>query len=135
MPIFVSFDSAYLWANPKLFLLNEKGYPSFAAGVPPDYFSEIGQLWGNHLYNIKEHKKDNYSWWIKRIKNSLESCDILRIDHFREFESFFVILLGNENALKGRWMKSFSSSLFEKLRAELATTNLIAENSRTIIKK
>ena len=135
MPIFISFDSADLWANPNLFLLNEKGYPSFVAGIPPDYFSETGQLWGNPLYNIKAHKKDNYSWWVKRIKVSLESCDILRIDHFRGFESFFAIPFGSENALNGKWVKSFSSPLFETLKKELGTINLIAEDLGTITEK
>lgn len=119
IPIFVSMDSADVWANQRLFQLDSKGYPLAVAGVPPDYFSETGQLWGNPLYNWPEHEKENFSWWILRIKSQLSSLDILRIDHFRGFEAYWSIPYGEKTAVNGRWIKSPGEQLFRAIEDEL----------------
>lgn len=113
IPIFVSMDSADVWANKSLFQLDEDGYPTAVAGVPPDYFSETGQLWGNPLYQWGTHKHDGYSWWIKRIRNQLDLLDYLRIDHFRGFESYWSVPYGSETAIDGEWKKGPDKSLFK----------------------
>lgn len=105
IPIFVASDSADFWANPKLFEINENGLPSSQAGVPPDYFSPTGQLWGNPLYAWEAHKADDYAWWKARLGRTLELFDVVRIDHFRAFESYWRIPIGAENAIKGTWEK------------------------------
>ncbi len=128
IPIFVAFDSADVWANPALFQLNEKGYPLCVAGVPPDYFSEKGQLWGNPLYLWENHKKENYAWWISRIQNTLATVDILRIDHFRGFESYWSIPFGDEDATGGQWVKGPGRELFESIRDKLGELPIIAED-------
>lgn len=112
IPIFVSMDSADVWANKKLFMLASDGYPTHVAGVPPDYFSETGQLWGNPLYNWKNHQKEEYKWWIDRIKSQLKQVDYVRIDHFRGFESCWAVEYGAENAIKGKWLKGPGEKLF-----------------------
>ena len=91
IPIYVSLDSSDCWANPKLFLLDEENVPTFIAGVPPDYFSEDGQLWGNPLYNWAEMKNQDYAWWKERIKGAKKLYDVIRIDHFRVFECFYKV--------------------------------------------
>lgn len=101
IPIFVSMDSADVWANRYLFQLDTKGFPLRVAGVPPDYFSETGQLWGNPLYQWEVHEKEGYAWWISRIKNQLEVLDILRIDHFRGFEAYWSVPYGEKTAVNG----------------------------------
>lgn len=111
-PIFVAFDSADVWANRELFCLDSKGYPINVAGVPPDYFSATGQLWGNPLYNWKAHKSSGYIWWIKKVDYTLKMVDILRIDHFRGFEAYWAVPYGSENAIKGEWLKGPHSDLF-----------------------
>lgn len=111
-PIFVAFDSADVWANKDLFHLDAKGYPTFVAGVPPDYFSETGQLWGNPLYNWDVHKATGYKWWIKKVAYALTIVDVLRIDHFRGFEAFWAVPYGAENAINGEWRKGPFKDLF-----------------------
>lgn len=115
IPIFVSPDSADVWANPKLFQLTSDGFPKVVAGVPPDYFSETGQLWGNPLYNWKNHKKDNYSWWMSRIKAQLDLSDIVRIDHFRGLEAYWEVPADAETALEGRWVKGPGADFFQTM--------------------
>lgn len=112
IPIFVSMDSADVWANQHLFQLDSKGYPLAVAGVPPDYFSATGQLWGNPLYNWDAHKKEDFAWWISRIQNQLCNLDILRIDHFRGFEACWSVPYGEETAVRGQWVKSPGDDLF-----------------------
>ncbi len=102
-PIFVAFDSADVWANQKLFQLDSKGFPVAVAGVPPDYFSQTGQLWGNPLYDWKQHEKTGFAWWTSRIQKNLADVDILRIDHFRGFESYWAVPFGAEDARGGEW--------------------------------
>lgn len=127
-PIFVSYDSADVWANQKAFQLNALGFPTVVAGVPPDYFSETGQLWGNPLYQWKYHEKTGYQWWISRIRKALEDVDILRIDHFRGFESYWEIPFDAEDARDGQWVKGPGKKLFRRLEKALGELPLIAED-------
>ncbi len=115
IPIFVSMDSADVWAGPELFQLDSKGYPTVVAGVPPDYFSKTGQLWGNPLYDWKYHKKTGYDWWKMRIRNQLKVFDYIRIDHFRGFEAYWAVPYGDENAIGGKWCKGPDHDFFESL--------------------
>ena len=135
IPIFVAYDSADVWANQSLFSLNEKGFPTQVAGVPPDYFSQTGQLWGNPLYNWAEHKKEGYNWWIKRIKSLLSTADIIRIDHFRGFESFYAIPFGSKDATVGSWIKGPGKKLFDAIKKEIGTLPIIAEDLGIITPK
>jgi 4-alpha-glucanotransferase len=128
LPIFVAHDSADVWANPKLFYLDEKGYPLVVAGVPPDYFSETGQLWGNPLYRWDAHAADDYSWWAARLRFLLGRVDIVRIDHFRGFEAYWEIPAGSATAAPGRWVEGPGRHFFEALRRRLGSLPLIAED-------
>ncbi len=128
IPIFAAYDSADVWANQNLFELNESGFPINVAGVPPDYFSSTGQLWGNPLYVWKNHAETGYDWWIKRVKNQLSLFDILRIDHFRGFESYYSIPFGNPDATCGKWMKGPGRGLFDAIKKELGSLPIIAED-------
>jgi len=119
IPIFVSMDSADVWAAQHLFQLDEKGYPTVVAGVPPDYFSATGQLWGNPLYRWDIHKESGYVWWISRLKNQLELLDYLRIDHFRGFESYWAVPYGEETAENGEWRHGPGADLFLTISAAL----------------
>lgn len=112
IPIFVALDSCDVWANPELFYLDSHGYPTIVAGVPPDYFSETGQLWGNPLYNWEKHKSSNYHWWVKRMRSALKYVDIIRIDHFRGFEAYWAIPYGNKDATEGEWRKGPGEEIF-----------------------
>ncbi|MPN23399.1 4-alpha-glucanotransferase [bioreactor metagenome] len=135
IPIFVAYDSSDVWANQKLFALDDKGFPTDVAGVPPDYFSQTGQLWGNPIYNWDEHKKDGYDWWIKRIKSLLSTSDIIRIDHFRGFESFYAIPFGSKDATFGKWIKGPGKKLFDIIKKEIGTLPIIAEDLGIITPK
>ena len=119
IPIFVSLDSVDVWAHKELFQLDTKGYPTSVAGVPPDYFSATGQLWGNPLYDWDAHKKDGYSWWISRIRHQISMTDYLRIDHFRGFEAYWAVPAGEETALNGKWVKGPNEELFLAIQKEL----------------
>ena len=119
LPIFVSMDSADVWANQHLFQLDSKGYPTEVAGVPPDYFCETGQLWGNPLYDWTAHKKEKYAWWIRRIKNQLSLTDYLRIDHFRGFEAYWSVPVDEETAINGKWIKGPEDDLFLAMQKAL----------------
>lgn len=128
IPIFVAMDSADTWGNPDLFHLDKNGFPTVVAGVPPDYFSETGQLWGNPLYKWEIHEKTGYYWWIKRIRASLSIYDIVRIDHFRGFAGYWEIPFGEPTAINGQWVKGPGSKLFEAIRAALGDLPIIAED-------
>lgn len=128
IPIFVAADSADTWAERELFHINAKGFPTEVAGVPPDYFSAEGQLWGNPLYNWAYHKKTDYQWWIKRVESVLKLVDIVRIDHFRAFESYWAIPYGSENAVKGKWKKGPQRELFDAIKNKLGSLDIIAED-------
>lgn len=119
IPIFVSPDSTDVWANKSLFQLDSKGYPLAVAGVPPDYFSTTGQLWGNPLYDWDAHAKEHYTWWSKRIAHQLELVDYLRIDHFRGFEAYWSVPYGEETAVNGKWVKGPGSDLFKAIQDAL----------------
>lgn len=119
IPIFVSMDSADVWANKHLFQLDAKGYPLAVAGVPPDYFSETGQLWGNPLYDWNAHKAEKYAWWTARIRRQLCLTDYVRIDHFRGFESYWSVPAGEETAVNGKWIKGPDADLFEAMQRQL----------------
>jgi 4-alpha-glucanotransferase len=128
VPIFVSSDSADVWSNHGLFLLDEHRHPLFVAGVPPDYFSSTGQLWGNPLYDWEAIKKTDYAWWVARLRATLEQVDLIRLDHFRGFESYWEIPAGMPTAEVGRWVKGPGDDLFRALRRHLGSLPLIAED-------
>ncbi len=128
LPIFVAFDSADVWAYPHLFHLDEKGEPIVVAGVPPDYFSETGQRWGNPLYNWETIAFHGYSFWIERMKCALRLCDIVRIDHFRGFEAYWEIPATEKTAQNGRWVKGPGAELFNALHGALGQLPIIAED-------
>jgi len=129
IPLFVSLDSADVWANQELFQLDSKGYPTSVAGVPPDYFSEEGQLWGNPLYDWKAHKKDGYRWWIARVRHQLQMTDYLRIDHFRGFEAYWSIPAGEKTAIRGKWVPGPRKDLFRAIAKALGSDlPIIAED-------
>ncbi len=119
IPIFMSWDSVDVWANNKLFELDTNGYPTKVAGVPPDYFSATGQLWGNPLYKWSYHTKTNYEWWINRLKHQLSLADYVRIDHFRGFDKYWAVPYGDETAVNGKWVKAPGINFFTHLEATL----------------
>lgn len=128
IPIFVAADSADTWASRELFTMDLKGYPTEVAGVPPDYFSETGQLWGNPHYDWAYHKKTGYEWWIKRIGSMLKVTDIVRIDHFRAFESYWSIPYGEKTAVVGEWKKGPGEDIFIAAKKALGEFAVIAED-------
>lgn len=128
IPIFVAMDSSDVWANPDLFYLDKLGTPTEVAGVPPDYFSETGQLWGNPLYNWDIHKKENYQWWINRIASMIDLVDSIRIDHFRGFDEYWSVPYGEQTAINGVWKKGPGSDLFKAIKNKLGDLPIIAED-------
>ncbi|MCU0706175.1 MAG: 4-alpha-glucanotransferase [Fimbriiglobus sp.] len=127
-PIFVAGDSADVWAHPEQFLLNADGESSVVAGVPPDYFSEDGQLWGNPLYDWAAMSRDGYRWWAARLQRQFDQVDLIRLDHFRGFAAAWHIPAGASTAKNGEWVDGPRSRLFEKLRADLGELPIIAED-------
>ena len=128
LPIYVAADSSDVWADKEQFLLDADGYPTSVAGVPPDYFSEDGQLWGNPLYNWKNMKKDGYSWWRRRLEFTLTLFDGVRLDHFRGLESYWSIPQGAKSAKEGKWVKGPGKSLINALREVAGDRLIIAED-------
>lgn len=128
IPIFVAHDSADVWANPGLFFLRPDGQPTVVAGVPPDYFSATGQLWGNPLYHWEAHQAQNYDWWVARLRRILDLVDIVRIDHFRGFEAYWEVPGGAATAIDGKWVKGPDQDLFDVLRARMGDLPIIAED-------
>lgn len=129
MPIYVSMDSADVWANRDMFLVDDKTLkPQKIAGVPPDYFSKDGQLWGNPLYDWNRMEKDGYSWWIERIGAAISTYDIVRIDHFRAFASFWQVPAESKTARVGEWAKGPGMKLFDKVFEKYPDTPIIAED-------
>lgn len=128
IPIFVAMDSADAWSHPELFSLDENGKPSVVAGVPPDYFSPTGQLWGNPLYRWQAHREQGYSWWIERIRFTLRLVDIVRIDHFRGFAGYWEIPGNAPTAQTGRWVPGPGAELFHAIRQALGNLPIIAED-------
>jgi len=128
IPIFVAMDSSDAWANPELFYLDENGQPTVVAGVPPDYFSQTGQLWGNPLYRWDVHKANGFKWWIERIRATLSTVDIVRIDHFRGFAGYWEVPGDAETAVNGRWVPGPGIDLFHAIRKALGDLPIIAED-------
>lgn len=116
IPLYVAYDSADVWAHPELFKLNKDLKPLKVAGVPPDYFSATGQLWGNPVYDWTMQRKDGYSWWKNRLSSALDTYDIVRIDHFRGFDRYYEIPAGAENAIVGQWKEGPKAELFASLK-------------------
>jgi 4-alpha-glucanotransferase len=128
LPIFVAHDSADVWAHPDLFHLDPDGSPTVVAGVPPDYFSATGQLWGNPIYRWERLAADGYRWWIERFRSALSLVDMVRVDHFRGFESYWEIPGGATTARNGRWMKGPGAALFDAVQDALGELPIVAEN-------
>lgn len=129
IPIYVAHDSVDVWANQEIFCLDEEtGEAALMAGVPPDYFSETGQLWGNPVYKWEKLEEDNFKWWVQRIKGMLEYVDIMRIDHFRGFEAFWAVPQGETTAINGEWVTAPGEAFFDILEQELGTLPIIAED-------
>jgi 4-alpha-glucanotransferase len=127
-PIFVAYDSADVWANPHLFYLDDECRPTVVAGVPPDYFSATGQLWGNPLYRWDRMAETGYAWWIDRVKMTLSMVDIVRLDHFRGFEAYWEVPADEETAIKGRWVPGPGAAFFKALERALGNLPIIAED-------
>ena len=128
LPIYVALDSADVWAEPQWFRLDTDGVPTEVAGVPPDYFTEDGQLWGNPLYNYDAMRAEGYSWWIRRVGSAAKLCDVIRIDHFRGFESYWAVPYGETTAKNGRWVKGPGMDLVGRLTGWFRDTDFIAED-------
>ncbi|NCN05804.1 MAG: 4-alpha-glucanotransferase [Spirochaetales bacterium] len=128
MPIFIAYDSADSWSRPEVFLFDSQGRPTHVAGVPPDYFSATGQLWGNPLYNWDYLEKTGFRWWIDVLKNKLTFYDYLRIDHFRGFSAYWKITYGETTAINGEWVTAPGKKLFAAVKGELGNPPIIAED-------
>jgi 4-alpha-glucanotransferase len=128
MPLYVAYDSTDVWCNQELFMLNDEGVESLVAGVPPDYFSETGQRWGNPIYDWEEHKRTDFNWWTSRIKSLSKRVDRIRIDHFRGLADYYEIPASEETAVKGEWKSGPGISFFEALEREVPGLDILAEN-------
>ncbi len=117
IPIFIAHDSADAWSNRYLFHFDEKGLPTVVAGVPPDYFSETGQLWGNPLYRWDVHQQEDYNWWLKRLRSIFDMVDIVRLDHFRGFANYWEIPAEEETAINGRWVTGPGASFLSRVES------------------
>ena len=132
IPIFVAVDSSDAWANPEIFLFDPELKPVKVAGVPPDYFSATGQLWGNPLYDWDKLKELNYKWWVDRVRANLSTCDIIRIDHFRGFDEYWAVPYGDKTAENGTWCPGPRTDLFNAIKNELGELPIIAEDLGTM---
>ncbi len=128
LPFYVAYDSADVWANPEQFLLNEKGQPTHVAGVPPDYFTSDGQLWGNPIYDWAKMEADGFSWWLARIRHMLDMFDGVRIDHFRAFSSYWMVPYGAKTAKEGFWCDGPGKKLVDKIKEIKGDKLIIAED-------
>ncbi|MGE5276080.1 MAG: 4-alpha-glucanotransferase [Acidobacteriota bacterium] len=128
IPIYTALDSADVWANERLFTLDAEGFPTSVSGVPPDYFSATGQLWGNPLYRWDRIAEEGYGWWIARIRANLRACDLLRIDHFRAFAQYWAVPASERTALNGQWLPGPGRALFDAVRADLGSLPIVAED-------
>ncbi len=135
IPIYVSLDSCDVWQNSELFLMNEEGYPDLVSGVPPDYFSKEGQLWGNPLYDWQKHKDTDYAWWKLRLKAATKLYDAIRIDHFRGFESFWAVKSDATTAKDGKWLKGPGEDFIDMLHTHFSDTQIIAEDLGILTKE
>jgi 4-alpha-glucanotransferase len=128
MPIYIALDSSDAWAHREMLQLDADGVPSHVAGVPPDYFSEDGQLWGNPLYDWDYHEKTGYRWWIERMRHTMRQTHLVRIDHFRGFESYWSVEYGAETAREGEWLPGPRDALFDALSDQLGCLPIVAED-------
>ncbi len=128
IPIYVAHDSADVWGNPENFCLDEQGNAAQMAGVPPDYFSETGQLWGNPVYNWDKLQETNFKWWVQRFQAMLDYVDIIRIDHFRGFQAYWAVPQGETTAMNGKWVEAPGSALFHVLNDKLGKLPVMAED-------
>lgn len=128
IPYYINYDSSDMWTNPVIFKLDDEKNPEFVAGVPPDYFSETGQLWGNPVYDWRRLKETGYEWWIKRIGHNLSLFDILRLDHFRGFVSYWEVCAGERTALNGKWVDLDAEDFLDTLFERYDRSNFIAED-------
>ena len=128
IPIYAAMDSADVWVNPKLFTIDISLRPTLVAGVPPDYFSPTGQLWGNPLYDWDAMERDGYNWWLSRIDHAMKLYDMVRIDHFRAFDTYYAIPADATTAEYGEWKKGPGMKLFDTVREKLGDVNIIAED-------
>ncbi len=128
IPIFVDHNSSDVWANPQYFEVDKKGNRKLVAGVPPDYFSKTGQLWGNPLYKWKALEKDGFSWWIERFKHMFNICDAIRVDHFRGFDEYWEVKASEKTAENGRWVKCPGEKLFDTILEKCGELPILAED-------
>jgi len=128
VPIFMGHDSADVWSRRELFRLDQRGRPTLVAGVPPDYFSPTGQLWGNPLYRWEVMEKNGYAWWIERLRTVLGQVDLARLDHFRGFAGYWEVKSGEDTAVNGRWVRGPGGSFFRQVARELGRLPIIAED-------
>ena len=128
MPICIALDSADAWARPDILRIDRDGRPDAVAGVPPDYFAEDGQLWGNPLYAWEVHKANGYRWWVARLRASAELADLVRVDHFRGFEAYWAVPADSETARRGAWEPGPGDAIFDAMRAELGHLPIVAED-------
>lgn len=128
MPIFVAYDSADVWTNPQLFKLDDKARPRVVAGVPPDYFSATGQLWGNPLYDWQQRRSDLFNWWTARLRAAFQIVDLLRLDHFRGFSASWEVPFGDSTAERGQWVEMPGRELFTELERRLGELPILAED-------
>lgn len=128
IPYYVQYDSADVWTNPDLFKLNDQKWPEFVAGVPPDYFSETGQLWGNPVYRWDAMQSNRYGWWIKRIRQNFRLTDLMRVDHFRGFLAYWEVSASDETAEHGQWIKTPARDFFNVILKYYPTLPIIAED-------
>ncbi|MBE5731474.1 MAG: 4-alpha-glucanotransferase [Clostridiales bacterium] len=128
LPLYVAYDSVDVWCNPQLFKLDDNLTPKKVAGVPPDYFSATGQLWGNPVYNYEKMSEDGYKWWVNRFVSALKYYDYVRIDHFRGFDRFYEIDYGKSDATEGEWITVPSDELFEQIHKRISKKRIIAED-------
>ncbi|AEB28335.1 4-alpha-glucanotransferase [Francisella hispaniensis] len=128
LPIYLGFDSADVWEHQDIFLLDENQNPSFVAGVPPDFFSETGQLWGNPLYDWDKLKQTNFDFWIDRLNGNFKLFDIVRIDHFRAFDTYWKIPAGEKTAINGEWVEAPGYDFFDIVYKRIPDANIIAED-------
>ncbi len=135
LPIFVAHDSADVWTRPDLFHLDSEGRPKVVAGVPPDYFSKTGQLWGNPLYDWDAMAREDHAWWVARIRACLRQTDLVRIDHFRGFEAYWEVPADAETAVGGRWVPGPSTAFFASLQRQLGALPIVAEDLGVITEK
>jgi 4-alpha-glucanotransferase len=128
IPIYVAHDSADVWANRDLFQLDPSGRPRVQAGVPPDYFSATGQLWGNPIYDWERMRANGYDWWVRRFRHAFALFDLVRVDHFRGFEAYWEVPAGEPTAVNGRWVPGPGADLFATLARALGSLPIVAEN-------